>query len=256
MDICDCKDATVRNCLVLSEDDGICLKSHGRRGLENILVENNRITSFRANAIKLGTSTSGPVSRLVFRNNIIDFAKYAGLCIESVDGSAVRDVTVKGLEMHQVAQPLFIRLACRGKNVKTPDPKAMARSPGSIDGVVIEGLHAVNGHKMTLPSCSITGIPGAEVRNVTLRNCSFEMPGGLTKVPGLPPKHEGDYPQSNIVGNPPAYGLFIRHASGINLENVSFGKQIPDVRPWIAISEATVSTNGCRDMGLLYGGSK
>ena len=251
MDICDSRDVTVRNCLVKSEDDCICLKSHGARGLANITVENNRMTSYHANAIKLGTATVGPVSHLVIRDNVVDFAKYGGLCIESVDGSNVSDVVVKGLKMHKVAQPLFIRLAHRSGNHSATDLEPSDRASGSIDGVLIEGLHSVNPHAQTLPSCSITGIPGAKVRNVTLRDCSFIMPGGLMHIPGLPPEHEKDYPQSNIVGNPPAYGLFVRHAEDIKLENITFGFLKHDVRPWIVTEDASVSTNGCRDLSLV-----
>lgn len=251
MDLCDCRNVRVVNCLVQSEDDCICLKSHGLRGMADIIVENNRMTSYRANAIKLGTATVGPVTRLLFRNNVIDFAKYGGLCIESVDGAAVSDVKVDGLEMKQVCQPLFIRLGHRGGNLSATDLEPMDRPTGSIDGVLIERLHAVNGHRITRPSCSISGIPGADVRNVTLRDCSFVMPGGMTNVPELPPEREREYPQSNIFGDAPAYGLFIRHAKGITLENVTFGFDSPDARPWIVSAEASVSTNGCKDLGLV-----
>lgn len=251
MDICDSEDVIVRNCLVRSEDDCICLKSHGSRGLANITVEDNRMTSYRANAIKLGTATVGPISNLVFRDNVIDSAKFGGLCIESVDGSIVKDVLVAGLHMKQVSQPLFIRLAHRNGILGTVDPCPANRSPASIDGVVIEGLHSDNPHSRTQPSCSITGIPGAKVRNVTLKDCSFEMPGGMTNVPGLPREREKDYPQSNIVGNPPAYGLFVRHAEDIKLENVTFSSLKPDVRPGILAVDASISTNGCRDLGMV-----
>jgi len=256
MDICDSSEVIVRNCLVKSEDDGICLKSHGPRGLQNILVENNRVTSFRANAIKLGTKTVGPISHLVIRNNMIDFAKYGGLCIESVDGSNVTDVSVKGLKMQHVSQPLFIRLANRAGKGMSKERQPSGGEMGSINGVLVEDLHSTDPNTMTLPSCSITGIPAAVVRNVTLRDCSFTMPGGMKTVPGLPPEHEYDYPQSNIVGNPPAYGLFIRHAKDIKLENVTFGSLAADVRPWIFIEDSSVSTNGCRDLGLISGNSR
>ncbi len=251
MDICDSWDVSVKNCIVMSEDDGICFKSHGSRGLRNIVVENNRITSFKANAIKLGTATVGPFNNFIIKNNIVEFAKLGGLCIESVDGAKVSNIKVSGLQLHQVGQPLFIRLANRGGNRNATDLQPADRPVGSIDGVFIEGLHAVGGHTITPPSSSITGIPGAEIKNITLRDCYFEMPGGMTSIPELPPEREKDYPESTIVGNPPSYGLFIRHAKGITLENVTCAFRIHDVRPWIAISEASILTNDCRDLGLL-----
>ncbi len=89
MDICDSRDVVIRDCDVSSEDDGICLKCYSSAGLQNITVENNRILSFHANGIKLGTATVGPISHIVIRNNTVLYAKYGGLCIESVDGAAV-----------------------------------------------------------------------------------------------------------------------------------------------------------------------
>ena len=52
----------VSACNRQSENDSICLKSHSKAGLRNILVEDNRITCFRANAIKLGMAIVGPIS--------------------------------------------------------------------------------------------------------------------------------------------------------------------------------------------------
>jgi len=253
IDVCDSRDVIVRNCLVMSEDDGICLKSHGRRGLENIVVENNRITSFKANAIKLGTATVGPVTHLAFRNNVIDFVKLGGICIESVDGANVSDVSVKGLEMHGLASHSS-SASPSAEETSTPRiwsrPIALWVPSRSLDRGIARHERTPDHAALLLDHRN----PGGEVRNVTLRDCSFEMPGGMTNVPDLPPEREKDYPESTIVGNPPAYGVFIRHASGITLENVSFGFLNPDVRPWIVTSEASVSTNRCKDLGLLSGG--
>ena len=253
MDICDSHDVIIRNCDVASEDDSICLKSHGQAGLQNIVVENNRVLSWHANAIKLGTATVGPISHLVFNNNLVTGARYGGLCIESVDGSVVKDIEVKGLDLYKVSQPVFIRLGHRDVHGSIGDLQQSNRPTGSIDGVLLQGIRAFGTADATKGPCSITGIPGAKVRNVTLKDCYFEMPGGMTNInlPALPPEREGDYPQSNMVGNTPAYGIFIRHAEGITLDHVFFGYHRPDARPWICEVDATVQTNNCGDLGLV-----
>lgn len=233
MDICDCHDVIIRNCDVRAEDDAICLKSMSSRGLSNILIENNRILCYRANAIKLGSSSSGPVNHVVIRNNTITYALLAGLDIASVDGSNVEDFLVQDLEISRTSQPLYIRLGRRGKT-------------GSINGITIERLHARNTHSDgRWPSCSITGIPEAKVNNVRLKDCSFEMPGGIQEVPAMPPEKETAYPQSNMFGNTPGYAFFIRHANGIVLDHVSVSAVAPDVRPWISVVDADVQCMDC-----------
>jgi polygalacturonase len=237
MDICDCEDVVIRDCVINSEDDAVCLKSHDDRGLRNILVENNAIRSYRANAIKLGTASAGPVSGIVFRNNVVSGAKYGGLCLESVDGAVVKDITVDGLEMTHVSQPLFLRLANR-KNL-----------PGSMDGILINNVRATEPGSETRPSSSITGIPAAKMGSVALRNCYLEMPGGMTNVPSSPPERITNYPQSNIVGDPPASVLYVRHATNVILDHVVVSLAQPDVRPWLATEDAQVSTNACIQLG-------
>jgi len=246
IDICDSKDVIIRNCNIRSEDDSVCLKSLSSRGLQNILVENNRITCYRANAIKLGTATVGPMSNIVIRNNQVDYAKLGGLTIASVDGSVVRDVLVQDLELHEVGQPIFVRLGHRSNG----------RPVGSIDGVRIERVHAYKTHGKNyktgiIGESSITGIPSARVRNVVVKDCYFEAPGGLKTVPALPVEKPAHYPQSDMLGNTPGYALFVRHADGVVLENVTVSKLAPDVRPWLGEENAALEQINCRDAGVV-----
>ena len=235
MDVCDCNGVIVRNCEISSEDDGICLKSHLERGLHDVTVENNRITSFHANGIKLGTATTGPISHLLFRNNTVNYAKLGGICIESVDGSQVSDVSVQGLVLNQVCQPIFVRLGHRTKT----------RPPGGIDGVKFEGVKALKTHDQTKSSSSITGLPEAHVKNVTIRDCTFEMPGGVQQVPVKPAELPGAYPQSNMFGHTPGYAFFVRNSDGVVFENATFVKLKPDVRPWLSQENAEVKSINC-----------
>jgi polygalacturonase len=251
MDICDSRDVTIRDCDVQSEDDSVCLKSHGSAGLQNITVENNRIRSFHANGIKLGTATVGPISHIVIRNNTVLYAKYGGLCIESVDGAAVSDVVVSGLDLYRTSQPIFVRLARRGANNPTGDLAGAERPAGSITNVMIERVRALGTHNATHASCTITGIPGARVSNVQLKDCYIEMPGGIAKAPIMPPEKEGGYPQSNIFGDTPAYCFFVRDADGIVFDHVVTGYLQPDVRPWLVKEDANVKTSDCKDIGLI-----
>jgi len=249
MDICDSHDVTVRNCDIKCEDDAICLKSNNGRGLKNIRIENNRIHCYRANAIKLGSATRGPVTNVEIVSNLVTCAKYGGLCIESVDGSDINGFVVRNLDMYRVNNPIYIRLANRSGD------------PGSITNVLIENVRAyetgptldpLSGSEAPAPpSCSITGIPKAKIGGVRLKNCYIEMPGGVKKIPSAPAEKEKEYPQSTMFGIVPAYGLYVRHAEDVVLDHVYFGRYQPDARPWLKADDAKVQTVACHDLKLI-----
>ena len=237
MDICDSHDVVIRNCDVRSEDDAICLKTFpGGQGLKNVLVENNTVHSYRANAIKLGFWTYGSVSDVTIRNNKITYAKYAGLSLASVHGAVVRNIVVENLEMRNVGQPIFIRLG-----------NMLHGQPGLIDGITIERLHVVSTNPENGPACVISGIPSAHIKNILIKDSTIEMPGGLNGVPRMPPEKEDSIPQSNMFWNTPAYAFFVRHADGVVLENLTLSKLASDVRPWLSTLDAVVTAKNCKE---------
>jgi polygalacturonase len=247
MDICDCDHVVVSSCHIQAQDDGICLKSHGPRGLQDITLRDNRILDYDANAIKLGTATNGPISHLLIENNRIDGARFGGLCLESVDGSAVSDVTVNGLDMSHVSQPIYIRLSHR-----KPLPgdiqftETAPRPAGSIDGVVIENVRVLNPNSATKPSNTITGIPNARLGSIVIRNAFIEMPGGVTAAPHVPGERDGQYPQSSQFGLVPGYAFYVRHAASVTFDHVTVQAMKPDVRPWLVKEDAAVTAVKCQ----------
>ncbi len=249
MDICDSDHVTISNCHVESQDDGICLKSHGPRGLQDITVENNRIVSFDANGIKLGTATNGPINHLLIVNNVIESAKLGGLCLESVDGSPINDVTVRGLDMRHVAQPIFIRLSHRTPPAN--DLQFVSMKPheaGSMDKILIENIRALALNSTPATSNTITGIPAARLGSVIIRNAYLEMPGGIATVPPTPGEHDGAYPQSNLLKTVPAYAFYVRHATDVTFDHIAVKRLKPDCRPWLSTDDATVKTTSCVDL--------
>ena len=102
----------------------------------------------------------------------------------------------------------------------------------------------------------ISGMPGHDVEDVKLSGIRILYRGGLTldhvaKQPadlvntfffrasgGVPPREpydtperEKEYPEPSMFGMVPAYGFFIRHASGIELNDVDVGYLKEDRRP-------------------------
>jgi hypothetical protein len=74
------------------------------------------------------------------------------------------------------------------------------------------------------------------------------MPGGINTIPATPGEMPGVYPQSNLFGDTPAWGFFVRHTQGVVLDNVSIARFHPDARPWLAQVDADVKTTDVHDL--------
>ena len=243
IDIDSCSQVIVRGCDIDSEDDGICLKS-GPRVCEDVLVENCRVRS-SCNALKFGTASTKGFKNITCRNIEIHDTYLSGIALEIVDGGRMENVNISKVRMTTTNNPLFIRLGHR--NVKG--------AVGSIEGVTISDVTAEIPDRprremnkfpshwrhqcTTLITGSITGLPGHPVRGVTLRNISITYGGiGGAPKPGhhridklsLVPECAANYPESKMFGVLPAWGLYLRHAEGITLDNVTLRVSGKDYR--------------------------
>jgi polygalacturonase len=245
IDINSSIDVVVRDCDIITGDDGVVLKStepghdHPSR---NITVENCRIWS-ACNCMKLGTETHDRFENIVFRNchlyggsDISLERPLSGVAIESVDGAHLSGITVSDITMTNVRAPIFVRLGHRGGNSPRTQ-QVEPRVPGRIEKVVIRNVTAEH----SLFESSITGIPGHCVENITLENLRFEYEGGgkedwiLSDVPDEQVIKR--YPEAQMFGRLPAYGLYCRHVDGIRLRNVAISFLTPDPRPMLVCDD-------------------
>ncbi len=226
----------ISNCSVESRDDAICLKASlalgVRKPTEHVTIT-NCILSSAANCIKLGTESSGDFTNIAINNCAMyimpNSRGSSGLAIESVDGAVIDGLVASNLTMHDVFNPLFIRLGNRGRGLSPP-------KPGDIRNVSISHL-AATGATMT---CSITGIPGSPVHRVSLSDIQIFMSGGQNipiglNVPEMPDK----YPESKMFGVLPAYGLYARHVEELKLTNfrVRGEEREPEMRPALVVDD-------------------
>jgi hypothetical protein len=150
-------------------------------------------------------------------------------------------VNISNINMTGIQTPVFIKLGDRSR--QNPDS---AHLPGVLRNITISDVKAISVSKM---SSSITGYPGNFVQNVRLTNISFMGPGGgnAGDTSRTVPENQGNYPENRMFGySLPAYGLYIRHAMQINLQNVSLGFSATDVRPAIMVTDV----NGATGTGL------
>jgi hypothetical protein len=108
----------------------------------------------------------------------------------------------------------------------------------------------------------ISGIPGHEVEDIKLNNIRLVYRGGLTlddvaKQPsdlvntfffrasgGVPPREpfdtperEKEYPEPSMFGLVPAYGFFLRHVKGIELNDLEVSFLKDDTRPAFVLND-------------------
>jgi hypothetical protein len=144
-----------------------------------------------------------------------------------VDGATLSEVVISNIAMRGVVAPIFFRLGNRARRIAPDYPKPPV---GKAENITISNVEAVGASKT---GCSITGLPGYPVRNVTLSNIRLRYVGGGTpdmvtrQIPEVP----ASYPEYRIFGVLPSYGLYCRHVEGLTLWNLQTDFEEPDARP-------------------------
>lgn len=253
-----CRDVVISNCVILADDDALVFKSsfslHRFIPCENIAVSNCVISS-NASAIKIGTETNGDFRNISITGCVIRNVRRAGIALESADGANLRGIVISNITMQRVATPLFIRL-CR--RLRAPEGTPV----GSIRDVIITNVYAdtdgspykthylyLPGQQVIGPEClpfpfasMIMGLADHPIENLTLRDISITVEGGLTPEDALPlplPEKEEAYPDVNMFGHNkplPAACLIMRHVRGLHAQHITLKTHKPDTRP-LAIRE-------------------
>jgi hypothetical protein len=165
IDINGCQDVLISDCVVITGDDGICLKSKVRNSpTENVTVT-NCVVSSSSTALKIGTETYSDFRHIIFSNCVVRNSN-RGLSIVVRDGATVSDVlfsniTIECRRRHfnwwGDGDPLWLVVLKRrensavGKIEKVRFHNILASGPGSsriesgvgrnIRGIDLRGVH-------------------------------------------------------------------------------------------------------------------
>ncbi len=234
-----CTNVIVRNCVINSEDDAMCLKGASDLPSRNILIENSTFVS-TCNAFKVGTDTQGDFKDILVRNVILGGTPEGmesirgrrastGITIATVDGGDIEDLVMQNVTINQSRCPIFIRIGDRGRVITDQKPK-----PGRIERVLIEN---VTGERNQSQGSFISGIADYMVSDVTIKNYNVKIEGGGTASMVLQNVVEGvdGYPDAHQFSPQglPAYGFYFRHAKNISMEGMRVTPIAPDQRPEI-----------------------
>jgi polygalacturonase len=249
-DIDSCRNVRISNCSVNSpNDDAIVLKSSFALGFaqatENVTISNCAVSGYDIGSmldatykrtareapdhdgptgrLKFGTESNGGFKNIAISNIVFDHCR--GLALETVDGGLLEDVTITNVTMRDILNsPIFLRL---GRRMRGPKGVAV----GKLRRINISNVVVYNADPRY--ASIIAGIPDHDIEDVKLSNIRIYYQGGGTKEQGElePPERETNYPEPSMFGEIPAYGFFIRHAKGIELNNVEVGYLKDDRRP-------------------------
>ena len=224
MDIDSCNGVKIANCDIYTGDDAIVLKATTSQPCRNVMVTNCTLSS-TASALKLGTESQGGFADVTF-NNCTVYDTRDGVSIEEVDGGICERVSVANISMRNVKVPIFVRLGNRAN----PLPGQPKPGMGRMRDITIMDIQATEAGNI---GCSITGLPEHPVENVTLNNIRIRFDGGGTAQAAarVVPEQEKSYPKGEMFGVLPAYGFYLRHASGIRLHNLDLALVKADARP-------------------------
>jgi polygalacturonase len=254
IDIDGCRRFILANSIIDSDDDGIVLKSTGLAACEDVAI-NNCIVSSHTNAIKCGTESTGGFKNISISDCIINPSRVesglhypktgiSGISLEIVDGGVMDGVHVNNIVIDGTQCPIYVRLGNRARKYTEEAP---APPIGVMRNIQISDITAYNTGNY---SSSITGIPGARIENIYLHNIRIVNSGGLKSGDYVHDVRQVDedetaYPQPNIWGDLPSYGLFVRHVRNISISGASFTSIAPDPRwPIAAIDVDRLSIAG------------
>lgn len=238
IDLSGCSNVKLTNFNAICGDDVVCFKAMSLVPAENILVEGVFSRYANCNIVKIGTETHGNIKNLTVRN-VEGTARY-GVAIEAVDGSVLENILYENFLLHSCASPLFIRLGNRGRTFEGgPNPSPV----GQIKNVTIRNIRNTDIGYVEVRNgpgvgSVISGLKDQKIENLLIEDCDFLYYGSVRDkyyVYRDIPENEEKYPEFNLVGTCPAYGLYFRHISGLKCNNVTLHAKYPDIRPAIVL---------------------
>jgi len=245
LNIDSCRDVTLTGCVVDSDDDAIVIKSLSLLPCQNITIANCIISS-HCNSLKMGTESGGGFQNITITNCTIVSPRYskviygkqrglAGVALEIVDGGTLDRIAISNITIKGVTVPIFMRLGNRSRQYDKEKPKP---GVGKFRNVIVSNVVATDCSEI---GCSITGLPGHPIENVTLSNLNLGFDGGGKKEDASRdiPEKSASYPESTMFGTLPAYGFFCRHVKGLKFHNITLQTAEPDLRHAMVFDDVT-----------------
>lgn len=231
IDIVDCDNFKVTNSYFNSSDDGICLKSLNPNALnQNILIQNNTMTT-DASGIKFGTASLGGFKSIRILNNKIFDTNRSAIALEAVDGAVIENIEIDGITGTNIGNAIFLRAGARKGN-----------RLGKVNNIAVKNVTVTLRTKKNalegMPGIVISGLPNQIISKITFKNIELNVPGGANKalakisiknIQEIPEK-PNSYPEYDMFGELPSWGVYVRHAKDLQFTDLSITAEKSDFR--------------------------
>jgi hypothetical protein len=244
IDVVDGSDITVQHVAVDAGDDAMCLKSGVRRGIDTMVVRDSVFTGNNggSNGIKVGTATYGAFKHVTFEDCVVKDVQYAAMAVESRQGADIADMAFDRIQFSNTGGAFFVYLAQQS----TTHPVGDVPKLGSIDGVSFTDITGATGswasspHQGSLITGQIYNGVTYDITNLSFTRAAVQFDGGLSTVPGAPVEAMPDqYPESNMFGDLPAWGYYLRHVQGVAFDACTTSVAAADARPMIVTDDVS-----------------
>jgi polygalacturonase len=240
IDLDGCQDVFISNCNINCEDDAIALKVMEFGSPCKDIVITNCILSTWCAAFRAGPDAVEDIENVTMTNCVIRNTSLNGIKIQEAMGTVMRNMTFSNIVMDNVKGPISIRLAGWKQGVGNVwsvfDDSNWPN--GKVQNILFDNIR---GKAVKDNICmSITGTAQTKPEQIMFSNIDITFIGGGTAEQGSRrdvPDLERKYPEIDMFGELPAYGLYIHHAKGIVFNNVRFRLENPDLRPAIVCDD-------------------
>ena len=259
-----CEEITISNCNLKCGDDGIALTtSHKDKPLKNMTVTNCIISSNWA-AIRLGPLSKGNYENITVSNCVFHNCYGGGIKLGMFEGAKIRNCIFSDIVMDSVTCPIGIFIV-RYNEIGTLNEEKELMPAGEIENILFQNMiiKAINRpvpeikkklkkqydtrvHPNWASTIFIHGHPEMDIKNVQLNNIQVTFPGGGTKSEGVfrdmedmdTKGEKGVWTEHKKWGVMPAYGIYARHISRLEMKNVRLGYIEEDERTPVFIYES------------------
>jgi len=253
IDVVDCDGVVIKNSYFDAADDVICFKSHDPAQICQNVVVDNCVGRSSANGLKFGTVSRGGFRNFKVTNLTIFDTFRSAITFAAVDGGEIENIVIDGVRSINTGNVIFLRIGDRWSKGKKPFMKDILISNVYAEvpfnkpdaGYNYEG--PVEDLPRNISPASIIGLPEYKIQNVKLKNIEIVYPGAgnpLYAKRGLSPAELDSipemrtaYPEFSQFKELPAWGIYVRHAEGIEFDNVTFTALKKDYRPSIVIDD-------------------
>jgi hypothetical protein len=224
VDLMQCTDVNAHDLTITGgPDDAFALKSDCTIGkalpTSNVTVRDSTLGS-GCTALQIGSETWGNFENISWSNIKVVNGGKSGIGIQMNDGAVIRNMSYDNITLTGTSFPIFINV--------TSLLRAPAKMPGHAENlrfsnITASGMVAGNNHSPQNATIVVSGEEGIPHRGIVLEHIKMTFAGGGT--PGGDPP-EGATLKGGSEYNPryltpiPAYGVFIRHAGGVELRDI------------------------------------